>query len=465
MTPSSEKTTAFEHQSRSILIALIFPVIALLFNGSVFGIALPTIRDHFAIEPDVVAWLAIAFSLPFMVMMPLYGRLGDQLGRSRLLVFGIIILSLGTILIFVAESLFWVFVGRVVQGFGSAGITPLCLAIISSRFPEETRGRALGIWNATAPGTSIFAPTIGGFLIDAFGWRLIFPPIFVLCVVAVVIVRRQVPTLRGRPNWAILRQFDWGGVFFLNGLVIFLVLFLSSRPITGVEPLRDWRLLLGFLGFTAVFFIWERHQLDPLINLRLFKNPNFTFASLASGFRMGMMAGPGFLFPLYLTDLYGFNAAQLGLFATVHSIILLVLIRVGGNMADSYSRRNLTIVGISGQLLAMIYFAFLPASVDLALIYAGLIFHGAAAGLNIISLHRKALDSVDENQSGAAAGIYSMTRFGGSMIATTLIGVVLQWGEQVGLTQIESYQAAFYILVGYGILGLICSFALQKKQN
>lgn len=463
MTPSSELSSAFKQRSRSILIALFFPVIAMIFNVSVFGVALPTIRDEFGIQADVVAWLAISFSLPFMVMMPLFGRLGDQLGKSRLLTVGIVILGAGTMIVLLADSLVWVFIGRIIQGIGSSGITPLCLAIISHRFPESERGKALGTWNATAPATAIFAPSIGGFLVDSFGWRTIFIPVLFIAILAIVVVRWQIPSLRGKPNWSILRHFDWGGVLFLNGMIIFLVLFLSSRPITGIAPFRDGRLFFGFILFTAVFLVWESRRSEPLINLRLFRNRNFTLASLVSSFRMAMMVGPGFVLALYLADIYQYSASAIGVFVTVHAIGLFLFIRIGGNLADRYSNRNLIVAGLFIQLSAMLYFALLPGNVASFWLYSGIGTHALGAGLGLAAMHRKALDSVDDSRAGAAAGIYSMTRFGGSMLATAVLGIILQAGADSGMRLITTYQLAFAFLALVGLVGAVIGMGIEKR--
>ena len=269
---------------------------AIILNGSMFGVALPTIRTDFAIPADVAAWLTIAFSLPFMMFMPLYGRLGDELGKSRLLVAGVFIFCAGSLMALLANSLFWVFLGRFIQGAGSAGVTPLSLAILTERFAPNQRGRALGTWNSIAPGTSIFAPSIGGFLVDSFGWRFIFIPAMLIGLFAIFIVRWQVPTLRSKPNWSTVRHFDWGGVLLLGGTVVFLVLYVSSRPVTGVEPLQDWRLLLGFIVIGVLFVWWERKHDDPLVDLNILKGHSFRMASILAGFRMAMMAEWAFCF-------------------------------------------------------------------------------------------------------------------------------------------------------------------------
>ena len=143
--------------------------------------------------------------------MPLFGRFGDDLGKARLLLIGVIILIAGTLLIYFADTLLMIFVGRIIQGIGASGSTPLSLAILAQRFPEEERGRAMATWNLAAPGTSIIAPSLSGLLVDSFGWRTILIPVFVIAIAAFFIVRYWVPTLRGKPNWLVLRQFDWGG--------------------------------------------------------------------------------------------------------------------------------------------------------------------------------------------------------------------------------------------------------------
>lgn len=435
---------------------------AIILNGSMFGVALPTIRDEFGMAPDVTAWLQIAFSLPFMLFMPLFGRLGDELGKARLLVLGTVIFFGGTLLIYFADSLPLVFVGRLIQGAGSAGITPLSLAIISARFSAEQRGNALGLWNSTAPFTSIFAPFIGGYLTDTFGWRSFLLPTLAVTVFAVVIMQWRVPSLT-KPNWRVLRRFDWVGVLLLTSTIVFLMFYLSSRPVTGVEPLRDWRLLLAFALSLVAFTRWERRQREPLIDLDILQNRTFVTASLGVFFRMSLMVSIGFLLPLYLADLYSLSASGIGWLATIHAVALLFSIRLGGWLADRRSNRNLILIGVGIQTVTMLYFALLPNDLPLAAIFAGAVVHGLGAGAVLPAFHRTAIGSVPDDQTGAAAGIYSMTRFAGSMLATAITGVILQVTQDGGLTLLRSYQLAFTFLLVLGTMGLLVSTRLSPE--
>jgi MFS family permease len=459
--PPSE-SLAVQKRSRAILIALLFPTMAIILSGSMFAVALPTVRDEFGITADVAAWLTIAFSLPFMGLMPLFGRLGDDLGRARLLIAGVIIFVVGAILAAVADSLILIFIGRVIQGAGSAGITPLSLAIISQRYSVQERGRALGTWNSIAPGTSVFAPSIGGFLVDSLGWRAIFIPAILVGIFAVLVVRWQIPTLRGKPNWPVLVHFDWGGVLLLSSTVLFLVLFVSSRPVTGVEPLQDWRLLAVLILSAGGFIVWERRHQQPLIDLRIFRRSAFRLASVSAGARMAMMSGIGFLLPLYLADNYGLNASSIGVLATAHSVALFVTIRFGSPLADRYSNRWLVTISLLSQVVVMGYLAILPAGRNLLWIVGGSIMHGLGAGLSLAALHRTALGEIPERQTGSAAGIYSMTRFAGSMMSTALAGVILQSGLDRGLSVIDAYQNVYWSLALIGLLGALVAFRMRE---
>lgn len=458
----AEQTAVSHQQNRAILIALLFPTIAIILNGSMFGVALPTIRDEFAMPADVAAWLTIAFSLPFMMLMPLYGRLGDELGKQRLLVGGILIFALGSLLAVFANGLLLVFLGRIIQGAGSAGITPLSLAIISERFSPAERGKALGSWNSIGPATSLFAPSIGGFMVDSIGWRTIFLPAVFIAALAVFIVRWKVPTLRNKPNLAFLRHFDWGGVVLLSGTIILLVLYVSSRPVTGVEPLHDWRLLLGLLLTAVTFVYWERQQTTPLVDLNIFRERGFRLASLAAGMRMAMMVGISFLLPLYLNDLYQLNAATIGFIATAHSLALFVLIRYGGSLSDRWPSRRLVAGGLTVQLLTMGYFGLLPSGLSLGWVIVGVVVHGLGAGVSLAALHRTALSQVESAQSGVAAGVYSMTRFAGSMLATALVGVILENGLTSGLAPLAAYQMGYGFLTAVGLLGAVLSLRIPR---
>ena len=442
-----------ESQNRQqLLYVLMVPTMAMIFNASVFGVALPTIRTEFGLEADVAAWLVTAYTLPFMMLMPLYGRLGDSLGKRNLILLGLLIFNIGTVINMVATDLLWLMVGRTVQGVGISGIAPLSIAIIAERFATGERGQALGTWNSVGPMMGIVAPLVAGYMIDHGGWRTIFIPSLLIGLVAVVTVWLLIPSLRSvKPSF--LRTFDWIGVLLLALSVIFFIFYISSRPITGVEALQDWR-LLAVAVVSSIAFVWrERGRRDPFLRLGLFRVASLRWASLGAGLRMFTMSGIGFLMPLYLADVHELSASMTGSVLMLNAAALLMTMRLGGQLADRWGSRWPVMIGMSIQAAFMIFFALLPGSASLLFVAAGLLGHGLGAGLSLAALHRTSMSKIAPEQNGQAAGIYSMIRFGGILMGSALGGVLLQQAQLRADSVGAAYQMVFWAFVAAAVLG------------
>jgi EmrB/QacA subfamily drug resistance transporter len=448
---------------QTMLIGLMVPLLMAVVNMTMFGVAVPSIRDDFALQVDTASWLVIAYTLPFMMFMPLYGRLSDGLGKRRLFLLGIATFWGGTVILLLAINLGFVILGRAVQGIGAAGINPLCMAIISERFPVGERGKVLGTWNSIGPIAGIFGPLMGGFLIDHLGWHTIFWPVLFFGLIALFAVRKQVPAMDRRfvqPGF--LRTFDWGGAILLGVTTVMLVFYISSRSITGLPPLRDWRLLVTTLLFFGAFLVWEKYHPNPFVVLDIFTDLSFSRASLSSAIRMYLMGSIMFLLPLYLTDIHALTAAAIGTVVMLHAGALLVTMRIGGQLADQWTSRRPVIMGSSIQLVTIIYFAYLPETTSLWLVVAGLIGHGLGAGLSLAALHRSALNKIPPAQMGMAAGLYSMIRMGGLVLGGALGGIVLQYGLDRSVLAIEAYRQVFWFVAGVASLGVVIGWGLRE---
>ena len=451
--------------SRRILIGLMVPMGMTVLNLSMFGVALPAIRSGFAVDADQIAWLVTAYTLPFVLFMPLYGRLGDGLGKSRLFMVGIVVFSVGTVVSLFSLDLRMLMLGRVLQGIGTAGVNPLCIALITDLFPAAERGKALGTWSSTGPATSMIGPFLGGFLVDHWGWRAMFIPGLIAAGVALYVMRGRLPASRTAAQPGFLRSFDWAGLILLSGAVIFFMFFLSSRPITGVAPLHDWRLLAITAAFVAAFYVWERRFSSPLIDLSIFTRHNFSRSSLAALTRMFMMSGEAFLIPLYFTDIYGLSASQIGFVITLHAGSLLITVRLGGKLADRWQARYPSLVGVGIQIRALATFALLPADTPLAVAALVLIVHGLGAGLSLAVLSQSAMSDIPQEQSGAAAGLYSMIRFAGSILGTTLGGVLLALTLERSALPLDAYQVVFWFVAGVGVIGFVLATGIRARKT
>ena len=457
---SSESTAAAATRSHwGLLIALMIPVGMATMNMSMFGVALPTVRDTFAVEADTTAWLLAAYSLPFVIFMPLYGKLGDSLGKARLFQSGIVFFFAGSVICLLAESLLQLLIGRILQGLGTAGYYPLCIAIIAERFPAEQRGRAMGTWSSVAPGASTLGPLLGGFAVDNFGWNYVFVPSLVVALIALWVAYLRVPSQRPIRGEG-LQAFDWLGAFLLGGALVCATFYLSSRTVTGVEPLRDWRLLAAAVGFGLLFWRREGRAHRPLVNFALYRRKNFGVASLAAGCRMVIMHTANFLNVLFLTDVYGLNAIQLGLFATIFSGAIFATTQLGGHLSDRMHNRWLVGGSFAIQICALAALAMFP--LPLLGAAALMLTQALGGGVAMAALHRAAMEEIPMEESGSAAGLYSTARFGGGVVGATIAGVALQQALLFTPGPGEAYRLVFGGVAAISLASLAVALNLER---
>jgi MFS family permease len=352
---------------------------------------------------------------------------------------------------------------RVIQGIGAASFNPLGMAIISEAFPPEEKGKALGTWQSMAPMAQIIGPVSAGFMIDHLGWRTIFFPIIVIGVLGVVIVGLGTRG-EGQRRSIDLRSFDWTGAALLSGAAVLFVFFVSSRPITGRNPLTDLRLIIASVVLFGVFLLHEKRHDSPFITLSLFRNRGFRIAFVCTGLRMFSIMGIGFLSPLYLSDIKQLSATVIGFFFLIHAAALLATTRLGGRLADLWGSRFPAVLGAGGQLASMATFALLPSEASLLWYVCALIMHGLGAGLSLAALHRAALDRIPAEQIGVAAGLYSMGRFGVGMMSSALGGVILKITLDRGLTSIQAYQTVFWFIAVLCVSNALLAMKLKQES-
>lgn len=453
-----------EPNVRRIVGTLMVPTLTTVIMLAMFAVAVPFIRNDLSLAPDVASWLLVAYSLPHMMLMPLYGRLADGVGKRRLLITGATLFAAGTGVLVVAGSFPMLLLGRAIQGAGASAVNPIAIAVIMELVRPEKRGNALGTWNASGPIAGVVGPLIAGGLIDAFGWRSILVPALAVGIASIVVVWAFLPESRRSGSFRrAISSFDWVGVTLFNGSIAMLVFFTSSRPITGAEPLTDLRLLAGGLVLGTVFVWWSLRRDDPFIDLSIFRRRNFSVASITVSLRMVMRGGTGFLMPLFVTDLYGFSASATGSLLMLDAGSLLVTMWLGGLVIDRRRSRGQVVAGMLVEALAMTAFLLLPVGAPVVWVFVILGVNGLGAGYMLAALHVYAMSGVPEEESGTAAGLYSMIRFGGAMLGPAIGGVVLAAGvERYGIDA-AGYRPAFAFLLTVSVLGTVAALLLTRR--
>ncbi len=466
--PSTSSRTQNPNQ---LLYSLMIPGIILPLAGWMFSVSVPIIRSEFQIEADTAAWIVTAFSLPFMLIMPVYGRLSDGLGKRRLLLMGITIYSIGTFFAFQSNSLQSLIIARIVQGIGIGGTLPLTLALITEVFSPDERGKAMGLFSTVGPITGVVGPILAGYIVARWGWRMAFTPPLFVGILSIAAVYFLIPSSGKKIDFQYLKKFDWGGVVLLALCLTGLLFYLSSRPITGVDSLQDWRLLLATLVFASLFVWYEGRQLNPFIRIGILSNRALSFGSACALVRMILLSGGfGFLMPQYLNSVYQLTPEQTGYYLMLNPAAMILFVRLGGGWADRVGSQRITMTGFSIIGISLFWITRLPfgdvADFQRWTIVIPIILFGIGAGLMLAALHRAALNDVSEDEMGSASGIYSMIRFLGSALGAAIGGILLQYfeGRYPGNASL-AFQSVYTWFIAFAVIGFGFSSLLPGAAN
>jgi EmrB/QacA subfamily drug resistance transporter len=320
-------------------------------DGTVVSTALPTMAGDLG-GLDQLPWVLTAYLLTSTASTPLWGKISDLRGRRRTFQVSIVWFLAASVLCGAAPNMFWLVLGRGLQGIGGGGMMALTFVIIGDLVSPRDRGRYMGWFTGTFTVASLLGPLIGGFFVDNASWRWIFYVKIPFGIVALVVVgrvlRTSVPPVR--------RRLDIEGAGLLVTAVVALILVMvfggDRYPWTAPEILG---LTVVFVGATAAFLWQERRAPEPLIPLRLFHNRTVALAMFASVCAGAAMMAAGSFLPLFLQVVAGSSATASGLALAPMMVMLTLASVVAGNLMARLGRYKvflvvgpgLTVVGLA----------------------------------------------------------------------------------------------------------------------
>jgi len=386
-------------------------------NSTIIAVALPTVTDAFEVGVASTSWLVIGYLVAMASLQPIAGKIGDRLGRGRLILFGIAFFGLASLGAAIAPNLWVLLLFRTLQGVAGALVVPNGAALVREVVPEERRARNFGLIGAAVGVAAALGPPLSGVLIEAAGWRAIFYINLVLIIPALVIGYKQLP--RGHSSGDNGR-IDTAGAIMLAIILIGIVGLLMSIG-------RDPSLLVLILGSLMVivviilFAVRETRHPDPIISPGLFGRRAFTSACGAIG--LGNLAMYTLLLsvPLLLADRSGFSSLQTGSVLTSLSASMIIMAPFGGRLADRFGRRLPTSVGLALMALGALPLALIGTGITLSSLVGGLAMIGIGLGLSMPGLQTTAVESVSGKEAGVAAGVYSTSRYLGSILGTAIL--------------------------------------------
>ena len=399
----------------------------IMLDTTIVYVATPSILTSLQTSLDSVLWVFNGYLLAYAVLLITAGRLGDLFGPRTLFAAGLVVFTGASVLCGLSQDVGQLIAARVVQGVGGALLAPQSLAILTSIFPRERMGAALGFWGAVIGVSTIAGPTLGGLIVTNFDWRWIFFVNVPIGIVALVGAFLIVPDVRpGR-----MHRFDVVGVVLSGASLLAIVYGLIEGQryewgtISGVISI-PLILAVGVVLFVA-FLAWERSQAEPLVPLRLFNHRNYTLmngTSLAVAFAMQGIFLP---FTIYLQSVRGMSALEAGLAVAPMSLVSMFVAPFSGRLADRFGGKYFLMAGL-------ILFAtgtgvlFVLASLDSTwqTFVAPLMVAGLGMGCVFAPMTTLAMKDVATRDTGAASGVFNTMRQLGAVVGSAVIGAVLQ---------------------------------------
>jgi EmrB/QacA subfamily drug resistance transporter len=410
-------------QQRLTLVATILGSTVVFLDATVVNVALPAIADGLDAGLAGQQWVVEAYLLTMVSLLLVGGSLGDQFGRRRMFVAGLLAFGVTSALCAVAPSDEFLVGARALQGIAGALLVPGSLAIVAATFEGEERGRAVGTWTAWTGIATVLGPAGGGALIGLISWRAIFWLNLPLIAATVFLTLHAVEE---SSDPEATRGIDWAGIGLsaagLGGPVFALI----EQPTHGWGDPLAWVPLLAGIGCFALFLLHEARARRPMLDLGLFRIRNFAVANLTTLAAYAGLIGGFFVVALFLQQVAGYSPLEAGLATTPVSVILFLLSPRFGRLASGTGPRLPMTAGPIVGGLGLLAMLRVGSDADyLADVLPAVLVFGLGLAATVAPLTATVLDSVEERRVGIASGVNNGVSRVAGLLAIAVLGAVI----------------------------------------
>ena len=421
------QAAAIRHGTRSIALAVLCVVLFLTFlDNTIVSVGLGNIQTQLHAGVSSLQWVVGAYALTFAGTMLAFGMVGDEFGRKRVMLIGIVIFCAGSILSAMASgshAVAFLIGGRAVMGFGAAASEPGTLSMIRHLYTtDRTRTRALGVWTAVSGLALAMGPVLGGALVGAWDWRAIFW--FNLIVGAVAFIAGAIVLPENSDPEA--HRVDIAGFCLGAAAISALAFAVILAESSGFGSPQVIALLCVTVAGAIAFLWWERTAAHPLLDVRFLRLPPFLTANVLAFSAYFATFALFFFTALYLTEVVGDSGFQVALMFLPMTVVMVLASVLAGFWTVTAGLRWSMLLGCllfgAGLLLTSLAINPHPAYLPLA---ASLALAGIGVGATVVPATSASLSSIPPERSGMAASTTNTAREIGAVAGVAVLGAIV----------------------------------------
>lgn len=479
-TPGSVAVLAARYGERYrwlLLFSVMVGTMASYMSSTIVNVAIPDLSRHFAIGQERAQWVTSGFMVASTVAMLVTPWLLARFGYRSTYVGAVALLLAGGIAGGEAHAYWLVLAARVAEGLASGVLQPIPAVIILYAFPQHEQGRASGIFGMGVVLAPAIGPSIGGLLVDWFGWRSIFFMVVPFCLASFWLAYKFVPTTApgGKDAGDNAAGLDWLGLALSAGGTLCLLNGLVS--LRGGPPAEAALLLGAALAALPLFIAWQRRMMarggKPLMDLRLFGNRQFALGCVVSFIYGTALFGSTYLLPVFMQTGLHLSASSVGAIMLPAGLALGAIIPIAGRLADKHSTHLLVSAGVALLAASFALTAFVQPAWPLWLLVAFTCVGRIGLGFILPSLNLGSVRSLAKDLISQGSSAISFIRMLGGAAGVSLCGIVLQWrlaahGASLasdGAQRGTAFAETFFMLVALCLLALAAAWRLRESPS
>ncbi|HZW22316.1 DHA2 family efflux MFS transporter permease subunit [Noviherbaspirillum sp.] len=438
-----------------VLLTVMIGSMASIMSSTIVNVAVPDLSRHFVLGQERAQWVSAGFMLAMTLSMLTTPWFLLRYGLRRTYAGAILLLLIGGIVGGFSVNYPMLLSMRVVEGLAAGILQPIPSIVVLRAFDKHEQGRAMGIFGFGVVLAPAIGPSVGGFLVELFGWRSIFFVVVPFCVVVLFMIRRLLAVnsrLMGEASaldWKGLLLASVGTIGLLNGLVHLHDGFLQSVPMIGIG-----------LAATAGFVMYQLRTENGLMNMGLFRYPQFAAGALVAFIYGAGLFGSTYLLPVYMQMALHYAPSQAGLILLPAGVVLAFTIIIAGRLADRFPPNLLVSIGLVLLALSFGLMAIGSSATGYFTLMAWAIIGRIGLGFVLPSLSLGAMRGVETGLIAQGASIINFLRQLGGAIGVSVVGIVLEWRLAVyqgGASQEASVRAFNETFL---LVALFCALAV-----